>query len=112
MGPGFVPRSLGAIGIGLGLIILTGAIRVPGRFPTIAWRPLAAITGGIVLFAVLLPRFGLVVATLVASIVSMLGNPDADWRMISMTSVSISVVCWVLFILVLGLPIPAFWTDV
>jgi hypothetical protein len=112
MGPGFVPRSLGAIGMGLGLIIMTGGWRVPGRLPRVAWRPLAAIIAAIVLFAVLLPRAGLVVAALGASILSMLGNPLAGWRMIATTSVAISVVCWILFILLLGLPIPAFWTDI
>lgn len=111
MGPGFVPRSLGAIGIGLGLIIMTGAVRGPGRLPRVSWRAVGSIAGAIVLFAIVLPRLGLVVATLLASIVSMLGNPDADLRMIALTSGTIALVCWVLFILVLGLPIPAFWTD-
>ncbi len=111
MGPGYVPRGLGIIGIGLGLVILTGAVRVPGYWPHFSFRALAAILGSIAVFGVLLIQVGLVGATLAASITAMMGNPDAGWRMIAITSVVLALLCWVLFVLLLQLPIPAFWWD-
>ncbi len=112
MGPGYVPRGLGAIGMGLGVIIATGAIRMHGRLPSVSWRSVATIAGAIAVFGVLLPRVGLVVATFAASAVSMLGNRDAGWRLVAVTSAIIALICWILFILLLGLSIPAFWTDI
>ncbi len=112
MGPGFVPHWLGAISMGLGLIVAMAGLRLPGPAPRIIWRPLLSILASIAIFAVLLPRVGLVVAALATSIVSMLGNPDASARMIAVTSAIIALICWLLFIVLLHLPIPALWTDV
>ncbi len=111
MGPGYVPRGLGMIGIGLGLVILTGAIRMPGRLPHFSVRAVATILGSIAVFGVLLTHIGLVGATLAASATAMLGNPDAGWRLIAVTSAVLAVLCWVLFVLLLRLPIPAFWWN-
>jgi len=111
MGPGYVPRGLGMIGIGLGLVILTGAVRMPGRLPHVSVRAVATILGAIAVFGVLLTQVGLVGATFAASVIAMLGNPDAGWRMIAATSIVLALLCWVLFVLILQLPIPAFWWD-
>jgi putative tricarboxylic transport membrane protein len=108
MGPGYVPRALGAICMVLGLVIATGAVRMPGRLPYVSWRAIFTILGAIALFGLLLERVGLIGAVLVASAVSMLGNPDAGARGIALTSIILAVFCWVLFGLVLGLPFHAF----
>jgi hypothetical protein len=112
MGPGFLPRALGAICMGLGVIIATGAVRVPGRFPYISWRAVASIAAALAAFGLLLERVGLVPAAFVACVFAMLGNQDAHWRMIVVTAAAIAAICWIIFILLLGLPIPAFWTDI
>ena len=108
MGPGFVPRSLGAIGMGLGLIVATAAFRLPGRLPRVSWRALVTILSSIAVFGLFLPRVGLVVSVLLTSAVSMLANPEATPRMIAVVSVSLAVFCWLLFIVLLGLPFRAF----
>jgi hypothetical protein len=111
MGPGYVPRALGGISMGLGLLICVGSVRMSGALPRVSWRAVAAIAASITLFAVLIERAGLVPAVFLASAVAMLGNVDATWRQILITSASIAAICFVLFILLLGLPIPTLWTD-
>lgn len=111
MGPGFVPRALGGISIVLGFLICLGSLRTSGALPRISWRAVASITVSITLFAFMIERLGLVPAVFVASTVAMLGNVDAKWRQIMLTSAAISAICFVLFIVLLGLPIPTLWTD-
>lgn len=108
MGPGFVPRSLGAIGMGLGLIVATGAIRQPGGLPRVSWRAMLTILGSIAVFGLLLPRVGLVASVLLTSAVSMLANPDATPRLIALVSLSLAGFCWLLFVVLLGLPFHPF----
>ena len=108
MGPGYVPRGLGMLGIGLGIVILIGSVRMSGTLPRVSLRAVACILGAIAAFGMLLTQVGLVGATFVTTIIAMLGNPDASWRMITATSVVLSLLCWTLFILILGLRIPAF----
>lgn len=111
MGPGFVPHWLGAISMFLGAVILLSGLRARAPAPDLYWRPLVAVLASIGAFAVLLPRIGLVGATLVTATISILGNREAGWPMLAITSTVIALICWVLFVLLLRLPIPAFWWD-
>lgn len=111
MGPGFVPHWLGAISMGLGVLVVLTGLRRSGSFPHVAWRATAAIAGSILAFALLLPRLGMVPAVFVAAAVSMLGNPDARLPQILVVSTAIAALCWTVFLLLLGLPITAFELD-
>ncbi|TVR06224.1 MAG: tripartite tricarboxylate transporter TctB family protein [Salinarimonadaceae bacterium] len=105
MGPGFVPYWLGAIAMFLGGVIALTAIGRPGALPAVAFRPLLAVTAAVVAFALILPRMGLVTATFIATVVSMIGNDEARPKTIAITAVVITAVCWTIFIGLLGLPI-------
>jgi hypothetical protein len=108
MGPGFIPYWLGAILMCLGgVIVATGLGRV-GRLPQFSLRSTGSILGAIVVFALVLPRFGLVPAVFTATYVSMLGNPDVRWPLIVITASAISAICWTIFIGLLGLNISDF----
>lgn len=108
MGPGFVPHWLGAISMGLGVLVLLTGLRRTGTLPRIAWRATLAIAASILAFALLLPRVGLVPAVFATAAVSMLGNPEARPPQILVVSAAIALLCWTVFILMLGLPIVAF----
>lgn len=107
MGPGFVPYWLGATAMFLGGLIAFGAIGRRGALPGLSWRPLLAIAAAVAIFALVLPRFGLAPATFATTIVAMLGNYDARARTIAVTAIAITILCWIVFIALLGLPIPA-----
>lgn len=111
MGPGYLPRVSGGIGMGLGALIALTALGRPGDLPRIAWRPLLAILAAILAFALTLPRAGLVPAAFVAALVSVLGNREAGPALHAVLPLAIAGICWAIFIAILGLPIPAMWWD-
>lgn len=108
MGPGFVPFWMGVIAIGLGAIICATAIGRSGRATEIAWLPTLCVSGAIVAFGLLLPRLGLVPATFAAAIVAALGNRKMRLPGKAATAAVITLVCWLVFLVALGLPIRAF----
>ncbi|MFC7706310.1 tripartite tricarboxylate transporter TctB family protein [Plastorhodobacter daqingensis] len=108
MGPGFIPYWLGLIEMTLGALILISGVNRSSELPRVDPRVVIAVLGAIAAFALLLPRVGLVAATFVVSITAMLGDRQARWPLMLITAATISLICWVLFILLLGLPIPDF----
>jgi hypothetical protein len=111
MGPGFVPYWLGLIAMGLGAAIGASALGKSSDMPAFSVRAAVSVLAAIGLFALTLPRFGLVPAVAIATTVSILGNPDARLVPSAITVLAITLMCWLLFLLLLGLPIPAFRLD-
>jgi hypothetical protein len=80
MGPGYFPRGLGAILIGIGLFLALRALRLQGTpiaFPT--FKPLAVIIGSVVVFGIAAPPLGLVVATVLLVLVSSAASDEFRW---------------------------------
>jgi hypothetical protein len=109
-GPAYFPFGLGLILAMLGvMILLSGLTKQPtddGRVGAFAWRPLAIIILAVVLFGVLLPRFGLVVALPVLIIVSAFGGDEFHWVEAIILAAILTVFSWLVFIKGLGLTIP------
>lgn len=105
-GPGYLPLGLSvALGlIGLALL-LRGLLRPGAALPRVAVRPLLAVLGGVLLFAVLLPRGGLVVALPPLVVATALARPGARWREVALTAVLLTAACGVIFIHGLGVNI-------
>lgn len=106
MGPGFVPFSLGLIAIGLGLAIALAALGREGHLPTIKWRATLPVLASIAVFALLLPRAGLVPATIGSVAVSAVASPKARPLATLAVGVGVAVMIWISFIILLGRPIP------
>ena len=71
MGPGYFPIVLGVLLFGFGLACLVRSVtQNGGPIGTLAWKPLALVTLATVLFGLLLPTLGLVVALLVLALVA------------------------------------------
>lgn len=110
MRAGYFPLMVGIALVTLGLLLAATALR--GIRETVAmpvaWRPVAAVLAGMVAFALLLPRLGLVPA--VAALVALSGLGDADLRPRPLVLLTLAVAgaSWGLFILLLRLPLPAF----
>lgn len=109
MGPGFFPYILAGLVIVLGLALMATGLR-PLREAApvnVQWRAIAAIGLGIVLFAELLERAGLVPATLILVLVSSLGDPQwRPWRA-GILAVAMAALVYVIFIVVLQIPVAA-----
>lgn len=108
MGPGYVPYVLGMIQCGLGLVITLGAFGSSEPLRRLEWREMLAVTGALLAFALLLPRMGLIAAISATTAVSMLGNRDWKVLTILLCAAVMSLLCWLVFIVLLGLPMQAF----
>jgi hypothetical protein len=112
MGPGYFPMALGAMLGVLGLISIGRSFVRPGiSIGAFAFRPLVLVLGAIVLFGLLLPRAGVLIALpcliLIGALASRQSRPDAV-TLASMTG--LVAFCIVVFVKGLGVPMPLLGT--
>lgn len=107
-GPGAFPMSLGLITVVLGLaIIVRGFVMGGGQRVEIHIRSAVAVTGAILAFALLIRVIGLVPTLFIVVIVSALGSSQSRlWPTLAIAAGS-AAGGWLVFIVGLGLPIPA-----
>lgn len=109
MGPGYFPRLLCAVLVGLGVLIaLRGLVRggeMPGR---LNWRPLVMVTTAIVTFALLISTAGLLPAALAIVLLGAFGGPEFKPVEAVILAVLLSAGAVALFKLGLGMPFPIF----
>ena len=112
MGPGYFPRVLSTILIGLGLISLVRSCIVRGEaVSTILWRPMLQITTSILLFGYLLPRAGMAIALLALCLGSAAASREFrfDWKATA-GLLALIVFCVLVFVKGLGIPAPLIGT--
>ena len=109
MGPGYFPTVLGALLIGLGVLVGLPTVKagsVATQVEKIGWRGLLVILGAVVLYAVLLPRLGFVAALVVLVILSAMASEEFAWRE-TLISVAVLGVCsYLVFVKGLDLQFP------
>jgi hypothetical protein len=109
-GPGYFPLMLSVIMAILGAIILFKSLTIEteGGDPvgSIAWRPLLVIVGSIVVFAVLLPRVGLIATIPILIFLVSLAGDEFHWKGVLANAVVLTLGSWVIFIWGLKLTIP------
>lgn len=111
MGPGFMPRAIGLLICLLATAILwldlsDGSAE---RAERLHWRGLIFVSAGILLFAGLVDAAGLVPAIFLGVAAAMPADPESRPLPILLYSALAALGGWVLFLVVLELPIPAFW---
>ncbi len=108
MGPGFFPLVVALAVAGLGLALVIAAPPIPGGALPLALRPLAMISLGVLAFALLIERAGLIPAAFVAVLLSGLseGRPR-PWGILLLAGLS-ALASWAVFGRGLGLPFTAF----
>ena len=106
MGPGYLPTLLSWLLGGLGLVIAARGFAIDGpRLDRWYWRPLIALTLSLLVFAGLLERAGLVVAIIVAVVVSSFAVPRPRIVPVVLLALVLAVACAALFKYLLGLPL-------
>lgn len=109
-GPGYFPLLLGLIQAALGAIVLFKSLTVESAdgdpVGAIAWKPLALVLGAVVLFGLLLPKAGMVVAVPVLVVISSLAGDEFHWKGVAITTVLLTLGSWLVFVKGLGLTIP------
>ncbi len=106
MGPGYVPRMLALIMMGLGAVICLVAL-VGGAEPVEKpkWKPITLVTIGIICFALLFERAGLLPALIVLVAISSLGGEEFKLTEVTANMVVLAIVCTVVFKIGLGMNI-------
>ncbi|MEJ6005541.1 tripartite tricarboxylate transporter TctB family protein [Paucibacter sp. AS339] len=113
-GPAYFPFGLGVLLAVLGGMVLFKALTIEsaGGDPigAIAWRPLLVIVAAIVVFGLMLPRFGLVITLPVLITVSAMASDEFHWKDALLNSVILTAGSWVIFVWGLKLVIPVWPT--
>ncbi|MFN0299281.1 MAG: tripartite tricarboxylate transporter TctB family protein [Burkholderiales bacterium] len=107
MGSGYFPTVLGAILILLGACVLVrglrNAMQVEGAW---GWKPLLFIVLSIVLFGLLMPRFGLIPALVALVFVSAFAGREFRFMEVLVLAIVVSALAVVLLLYVLKMPYP------
>jgi hypothetical protein len=106
MGPGYVPRMLALIMMSLGAVICVVALVAGGEMvEKPKWKPITLVTIGIVCFALLFERAGLLPALVVLILISSLGGEEFKLKEVIGNIVVLSILCTLVFKVGLGMNI-------
>lgn len=107
MGPGYFPRLLGFLLVGLGalqcIVGWRSRIATPMAFH---WRPLVILLVSVGLFIVLTPWVGLIASGLTMVLVSSMASHEFRWKEALVAGVVLGAAAAALFVRGLGLPLP------
>lgn len=110
IGAGYVPLVVGLLLLGLGALLVARSGRSHDLVDThVAWRQVVLVTAGIVAFALLLDRAGLIVAIIATVMVAgpaALGNTLLS---MAISGVVLAGFSWLLFVHLLQISIPVWW---
>lgn len=106
LGPGALPLALGLLLCVLGAGIVLESADTDFIPPTIRLRPIVFLFGSLIGFAFVLPRFGLLPATVVLVVLSSLAHHNPKPLMIVASALAMCVIGAVLFVKLLGMSLP------
>lgn len=109
MGPGYFPFWLGLVMTALGLVILIkslGAKAAIEKIPPFNWRVIALITGSVVLYGVLLPIMGFIVAVFVLVFLSASASHEFHWKGTLINAIFLIAFTYLVFVVGLKLQFP------
>jgi hypothetical protein len=109
MGPGYFPFYLGLLMILIGLFVLVrsmGAKAAIEAIPKFNWKIIAQITGAVVLYGLLLPRMGFLVAVVVLVLVSASASKDFTWKGSLINATFLVIFTYSVFVVGLKLQFP------
>lgn len=107
MGPGYFPRILGILLLGLGaLLSLSGFRSSDDVQPGWLWRPLAIVLLSVGFFCLTLQWLGLVVASMMLVFISSAAHDQFGWKEALISGAIQAVSVAVVFVYGLGMPFP------
>jgi hypothetical protein len=106
MGPGYVPRMLSLVLLGLGTLICIVALVSGGELvEKPKWKPITLVTVGVICFALLFERAGLLPALIVLILIASLANDEFKLTEVIGNMVALAVLCTLVFKVGLGMNI-------
>lgn len=111
MGPGFFPVVLGIILAVLGVLIALPAMLRRGEPMHVEWKSASLVLLSIVVFALALPRLGLLLATMLPVLISSLADRQITWKGRFVLAISVAAIVYLIFGYGLGMTLPIFPWD-
>lgn len=108
MGPGFMPMALGVCLFLLALTLLWSEREGKVRLATLPLRPVLYVAAGILIWALMVDVAGFFPAAAAQLLLSAGALPQKNWRRVVIGAALLSLATWVLFVIVLRLPLAAF----
>ena len=111
-GPGYFPFGLGMLISMVGAVVLIKSLarrssdEARERLEPIVWKPLLIIIGSVVVFGFTLPHLGLFIALPLLVLSSAFAGDQFRMRDVFVNALILTVGCWAVFVLGLGLLIP------
>jgi hypothetical protein len=107
MGPGYFPIWLSWIIIGMGAFLGFKGIAFDGpSIEPVQLRPLLFVLAAILVFGALIDQVGLAITVMVLVGISSYARPHVSWKEIALLAVGLAVGSVVVFIYILGQPLP------
>ncbi len=109
MGPGYFPFWLGMLMAAMGLLVLIrsmGAKATIEAIPKFNFKVIGLITGSIILYGLLLPKMGFIVAVLVLVMIASSASKEFSWKVALINSVVLIAFTYSVFVLGLKLQFP------
>ena len=109
MGPGYFPFYLGILMFLLGVLVAVkafGAKAAIESIPKFNWRIIAQITGAVVLYGLLLPRMGFLIAVVVLVFVAASASKEFTWKGTAINAAFLVTFTYSVFVVGLKLQLP------
>ncbi|QWE16349.1 tripartite tricarboxylate transporter TctB family protein [Polynucleobacter sp. AP-Nino-20-G2] len=109
MGPGYFPHYLGILMTLLGLFITIKSFSAKAAIesiPKFNWKIMAQITGAVVLYGLLLPKMGFLIAVVVLVLVSASASKEFTWKGSLINAAFLVAFTYSVFVLGLKLQFP------
>jgi hypothetical protein len=111
MGPGYFPTMLGRVLAVLGAILLIRSLVIRcEHVERIQFKPLLVLVACVILFGLMIKPLGLVVGLTVTTFIAAFAGDEVRWKEAGALSIGLTALSLVIFVYVLGLPIPV-WPD-
>jgi hypothetical protein len=109
MGPGYFPFWLGILMALIGLLVLIRSYSAKAAIeaiPKFRWRIIAQVTGAVILYGLLLPKMGFLVAVVVLVFVSASASNEFTWKGTAINAIFLVTFTYSVFVVGLKLQFP------
>ncbi len=107
MGPGYFPRILGILLVGLGALLALRSMRGPAAaMPRFKWRPTAVVLASVVGFGLIVEHAGLLVSTILLIVGASAASHEFRWKEALASGVFFALLAIAVFVLGLKLQLP------